>query len=636
MPGMRGFFGVLAATAGLAGPVICAAQAPMLTARELFVGANAASWPTPVEVEVVNPGPDTKGFLTAGDFRAGLGEQTVVRYPIDLPRGASKRVILYGVYGYSTQVVLRTERGTVTAPLGTQMLGTMVRPMVYIGDDVGGFAFLRPQQNQQDASQVAFCAPEKAPPRVAGYTEVAAVLLGGGAERMPDAAVEALREYVLLGGTLVFLGGPAPLVWQDPRWRGLLPVSNPRVEVVRRWGRLGIPKAERIDSPATIATGDPVASASVRKVNGHMLYAVRAHGRGRVVAFAPDLLSEPLVDWNARRALLLEAVRPGAFESRSNFGRPDAIDAWTGSSLGASAAAAFSPGDPLDAENDPFQIELPSLAFAGWTLFGFFIAVVPVNFLVLRRLRKTEWAWFTSPLIAAAFAGIFLMQARSLYRMGMSTALNGEVFEHAGRPGALFVGRAMMFFPSAGRYDLGLKDVDSVRQTGNEFEYDYYERPRSQATIQSFVDDGAIRAPDVRTRNLAFQALPFVQRLPGERFLSGRAEWTRDGGLVVKLTNVGRYPLKSILLHTSDLELKRYDGADLDPGQSFDLPELPSSSLGAPAREFGVRSNHGPVLFVTAVIEGLRPGPQVGKLLPEASRVALVSAIEVPASGGGR
>lgn len=636
MPSVRGFFGAIIAAAGVAAPVHCAALAPTVAARELFLGASASARTTPVEVEVTNPGPDTRGFLTTIDAYGSWGDRPIVRYPIELPRGASKRVILYGVYGYGTRVVLETGRGTVATPLPGQMSGNVVRQLVHIGDDAGGFAFLRGEEGVRGSHHVVYCGPEKAPPRMAGYADTAAVLLGGGSERMSDAAVGALREYVLTGGTLVFLGGSAPLVWQDPRWRAMLPVVRPRVEVVRGWGRLGIATADPVNGPVTIATGDPAPSASVRKLSGHALYAVRAHGRGRVIAFGPDLLSAPLEAWNARRALFNEAVRPGAFRWRTFFSRPLSMDLPGGTGPYPGGLSAPPPGYPLETPDDPFQVQLPSFAFAGWTLAGFFIAVVPVNFLVLRRLRKTEWAWFTSPLIAAAFAGVFLFQARSLYALGLTTGLTGEVIEHAGQPGAVFVGEAKMFFPSAGQYDLGLKDVDSVGLTGIDSQYDDYGRPGRGATIQSLVDDGSIRAPAVRTGNLAFQAINFVQRFPGAQFLSTRTEWTRDGGLVVTVTNVGRFPLKSVALHTSDQHVQSYAGSDLDPGQSLTLPAVAARSVIVESREWGVRSKQGPVLFVTAVIEGLRPGPQVGKLLPQASRVTLVSALDVPEFGGRR
>lgn len=612
---------------------LATAQAPTLIAQELFRGASVSQRPVPVEVEVSNMGPDASGFLVA-DTEYGNDGQPPVRYPIDLPRGSTKRVVIYGVSGYDARVVLRTDRGTTTFRFPPTNVEYANNYFVHIGDDMGGFEFLRDRSGDQSRFAAVYCTPEKAPPRTAGYSSIAAVLLGAGAERMSDASVRALREYVLLGGTLVFLGGPAPITWQDPRWRDLLPVVNPRVAVLSRLGRLGVGQAAPISGPATIATGDPISAAASRSLRGQTIVAVRGFGRGRVFTFGFDLASPPLATWNARRSYLIQALQLSVY-GRSHFeGRFDSGAATAGGPTYATNPAS---GRPL---NDPFQMEVPSTTFVGWVLFAFFVTVVPVNFLILRRLRKTEWAWVTSPAIAAAFTGVFLYQARSLYALGLSVGLDGCVIEHMGRPGALFQGTARMFFPHSGSHDLGLKDVDSVNASQpefNEYGYGYPYEGQRRNTIRDFVDDGTVRAPRVETPNLAFEAMQFVQRIPGATFLRGTAQWRPKNVLRVEVTNVSRYRLRSIVLGVNTAAgCRPRDVSDLDPGESAVFEAGPVKTDPRANREWGALSPNGPIVFVCAEIEGFRPGPQVGKLLASASSVRLVSALEVPAKGAPR
>ena len=56
----------------------------------------------------------------------------------------------------------------------------------------------------------------------------------------------------------------------------------------------------------------------------------------------------------------------------------------------------------------------------------YFVVVVPVNFLVLKKLGRGEWAWFTAPIISLIFAGVLFSRAQNLYSAKMSTASAGR------------------------------------------------------------------------------------------------------------------------------------------------------------------------------------------------------------------
>src|SRR5438067_74336 len=94
----------------LAGPAL--GQKIFMTASPLYDGLQPGQGVTPVEVDLVNLGPDARGVVnvSVGSFNTN--------YPVELPQGARKRLITYPdcgdyVYGGQIQFQLITNRGRV-------------------------------------------------------------------------------------------------------------------------------------------------------------------------------------------------------------------------------------------------------------------------------------------------------------------------------------------------------------------------------------------------------------------------------------------------------------------------------------------------------------------------------------------
>ncbi len=108
----------------------------------------------------------------------------------------------------------------------------------------------------------------------------------------------------------------------------------------------------------------------------------------------------------------------------------DAIEANAGKNVdilsNASSSAAVAPSPGMAAWNDfnpvaaaargslqsAARIEIPKRSFVLWVVVGYLIVLAPVNWIVFRCLRRTEWAWAAAPVIAVVCTGAVIRMAQ--------------------------------------------------------------------------------------------------------------------------------------------------------------------------------------------------------------------------------
>ena len=142
---------------------------------------------------------------------------------------------------------------------------------------------------------------------------------------------------------------------------------------------------------------------------------------------------------------------------------------------------------------DPFNTKLPPTTKVLWILCTYFVVIIPINFLLLKKLKRGEWAWFTAPVISLSFAGAFFAAASDLYSAKLSTATQGLLVATAHTPETLFFGKSQLFFPRGGEYDLKLQNLDSLG-AGQGDPYDYSGGYRSRQEY------GGLNAIDIAAR----------------------------------------------------------------------------------------------------------------------------------------
>jgi len=455
----------------------------------------------PVQLEVNNVG---KPEIV--QIKWGTG-QTEVSTFFDMPTGATKRRVIYmNTPAYYGSAEIRVRRGFIDVPISVE-LGTNTdyeaTKVGIISDVVGlGSTFTRDRAkpNSQDQLNyvVGVAKPGSSPDRSVGYRGLEALFLGEGSERLSDGEVSAIKLAVLQGLNLIFVGGTISPVVNDSRWADLLPVF-PSGEV----RSVLPPKHYMTYGPAVAATpmllAEAKSDAEVLRSGDVVVEAVRPLGMGSVTFLAFDPFHSTWKQWPGRFKWL---------ETRSYYASdlPDDLTA-----LDASIDFGLDEGGESGPSVDVFGIQMPSAGRITAVLIGYLILVVPVNFLILRRLKRGELAWITAPLIALGCAGILFAFAGRLYSAEASRYSSGYLLASDGVDEAVFVGNQQIFFPGTGSYDLGLTGVEYVGSG------DIYADtgPFGQIQVQNkLVDMGAVAAPNYEVSNLSFRQLDLTQRLP--------------------------------------------------------------------------------------------------------------------------
>lgn len=578
-------------------------------ASVMACGLAAAAGPLGIRVEPLYEGPRTSGMVAlvatvsnSGPDAAGAIEISAegmlpIRFPVSLPRGSVKRVRVMApqnpYYG-SPSVVLETNRGIVRALIPpTQAEVSEDHPAaLMVGGASGELNFLEEHTGL-------FVAPEEAPERPVAYASMRFVLLGEGAERMTDAAVAAVQAWAETGGTVVLVGGASSPLLFDRRWTGFLPMAvegarpvRVATNVERLWGR-PMPNVPIAAVFGKLAPGSRIVA------DGPMpLVIERALGAGRVVLFAVNPFEGPLRTWPGRKKMFERHVpsvgSPGMMGLQSQ--------PWDSS-------ASVGPAARPIGSFDPFTVELPATGTVLMLLAGYVILVVPVNFIVLRRLRRGEWAWVTSPLLSLGFASVFFSFAADLYKTPMGRAVTGTLYLDSRLATSYLVGNAQMFVPRGGTYDLRFDQVDWVAPVGFDL-YGYSGRSESRIDL-GLIDNGTLHARRASFPNLAFHQFGFSEQVPTGGWLTVRGK-VENGKVRLVLTNGSPYTLEG-RLGRGDANAQTF--GRLGPGATaavqMDGKSVPS------------------VVDVFGTIEGLAAGPRIGRDYSAPNALQLAAHLEV-------
>ena len=638
-----------AISVGLA--AVAAANPRDFTINVKPVFQSAFSWSNaPVVVDVENRGPDAIGQIIAS------GDRQSTRYPVELPTGSKKRIVTYpssAAYGLPPELLFDTDRARIPLPLvnqGSYVYGGMTL-IALISDNAGDLGFLRQGvETTPNSAQAtfgdAYCLPEDAPERPVGYQGLSTVVLGEGSDRLSDASIQALKSYTLTGGTVIFVGGASARTLNDPRWAGFIPGSNFVTKNVKGSRVLSRIQGSTFDDSMTVSSGKPALFAKTQMDGDVPMIMERGYGFGKVVLFAFNPFEDVLSRWAGRKRLFTQFARGFEFQRAVQYlaqfeASHSPYDPY---STGYPHAATTSGGVMISStpqQSDPFSVELPGATKVFWILAAFFVAVVPINFFVLRKLGKGEWAWVTAPLISLGFAGIFLNQASDLYSARLSTATTGALIVHQGSPEAVFIGSTQMFFPAGGTYDLKMKDVDQLG-SGTQ---DYYGRTDSSRTQVNPIDTGTIRISDLKAANLAFEEIGYRQRFSETPNIRIQSKMVSNGLVEVTVQNSWTFDLRNAAVIVAGV---RHGLKALKPGESqtLQVPATPSSRRPQPntppgsyqpGAEFieGLTIRQSIVALVSD-IDGLKAGPQIGETVLARSSTWLVQIAPLPTQGVGQ
>jgi hypothetical protein len=413
------------------------ASGVVMEARTLLGGnARTGSWMA-IDVRLTNSGPPI-----VGEIRLAGGAQGRTRFgaAVDLPTQSDKTYRLYAqplTFGREIKIDLVSGESTVATTKASFTLLDVNRLVVGIvaerASDIIGSIDLPPGPNGVAPLTVAID-PADLPARVEAWGTLDRLVWQDiDSSRLSTEQLSALRGWVAGGGRLVIVGGtagPASLSAFPDLMLPYRPTATTDVAPASLGALLGEVPDVATDMPAL--SGELSGGRALVSVGDRVVAAERAYGGGAVTIVGFD----PTVDWIATTDTATRLW--GQLLPPRSLGGPVIGD---------------------DSQIVSAASQLPSLALpeVGWliALLGAYILLIgPVNYLVLRRLDKREWAWVTMPVLIVAFAA-------GAYGFGSllrgSDLIINEVAIVRGSPGAtdgtaqIYLG---VFSPARGTYQL--------------------------------------------------------------------------------------------------------------------------------------------------------------------------------------
>lgn len=426
--------------AGLAVAPATAVEAPAgltMEASVLMDGhARVGSWMA-IDIRVANQGP-----AISGELRLAGGAQGRTRFgtPVDLPTQSDKVYRLYAqppAFGREIEIslvdgatVIATTKAAFSVHESSQLVvGVVAEQPGDIVDDLD----LLPNQNSVAPLTIALNV-EDLPARVEAWGVLDRVVWQDtDSARLTTEQIAALRGWVAGGGRLVIVGGtsgPASLSAFPDILLPFRPTATTDVEPEALGALLGEIPATATVLPAL--TGQLSGGRALATAGDRTVAAERSYGSGSVTIVGFD----PTASWIG-----------GTSQAEGMWRRLLPTRSAGGPILGDDSQI-------VAAASQPPTLALPPIGGLIALLGAYILLIGPINYLVLRRLDRREWAWITMPVLIIAFAaGAYGFG--SLLR-GTDLIVN-EVAIVRGSPGAtegtaqVYLG---VFSPTRGTYQL--------------------------------------------------------------------------------------------------------------------------------------------------------------------------------------
>lgn len=355
----------------------------------------------PVRVTLTNEGPPVDGQVRVSVPRND-GSVTVYARSVDLPTQSRKEFFLYvNAEGYMRQLQVDLVDGRdVLASATPRLVWVDSADLLYgvLAAHPSEFGVLGEVVPTNGVAHVAQLDLEDLPDH-ARALKALDVLVVSDVDTGPlsDAHRAALTAWVSGGGRLIVAGGPG---WQKTAaGLGDLPPLRAEAEatVADSTGLIAFAGGAALDVPLPIAVGILTDDAIVLASQGNSpLVVVRALGYGEIVSLAFDPATAPLVGWDGTAGLYRRLL------SRTHY-RPSWADGFSDWMQAAEAVTTVP------------TTGLPAVSGLCGFLAAYVLAIGPINYVVLGRLKRREWAWFTIPALVLGFSGLAYLTGYRLH-----------------------------------------------------------------------------------------------------------------------------------------------------------------------------------------------------------------------------
>jgi hypothetical protein len=370
-----------------AAPTVAATDGLTMTAKALLQGhVRTGSW-FAVAVDIENTGPAVTGELR---ISGGVDSRTRFGTHVELATGSRKQYILYAqppTFGGNMTVQLVSDTTVVAEAKVAVALHDQVQLVVGVVSEnpakVIGELDLLPNQNGTQPTIIPLSASDL-PDRIQAWSALDRLIWQDtDASQLTPGQLAALRTWVSSGGRLVIIGGTAGADALTAFPDDLLPY--------RPTGTLDIdPSVLRpllgtipADAPTLTAyAGELITGRALATSGDRVVAADKRFGAGSVTLLGFD----PTTTWIAKGDAIDTPLWRRLLPPRS----------------GGIVSLTDDSGIVAAVSNLP-SLALPPIGGLLVLLFGYILLVGPVNYLVLRRLDRREWAWVTVPSLIAVF-----------------------------------------------------------------------------------------------------------------------------------------------------------------------------------------------------------------------------------------
>ena len=360
-----------------------------LTAAVLLQGhARVGSWMA-IAVHVENAGPSLTGELR---LSGGTQGRTRFSVPVDQPTGSAKDWLLFAqppAFGRSLSIELVAGDGAKVAAADVAFLAHDASQLVVgvVAERPQGIVAqvnLPPNTNNTLPALVTL-SPADLPDRVEGWATLDRLIWQDvDSNLLSNEQLQALRGWLAGGGELIIAGGSAGIGTLSAFPDDLLPYRP----------------TSTIDVPAralsTLLGGVPGTAPDVPGLAGEL-------DHGRALATVGDRVVAAETGYGSGSVTILGVDPASSWLAESK----DVASLWR------RLLPQRTGGGPLITNDDSQLVsavnQLPALALPPTggllaLLGGYILLIGPINYLVLKRLDRREWAWITMPVLIVVFA----------------------------------------------------------------------------------------------------------------------------------------------------------------------------------------------------------------------------------------
>lgn len=418
----------------------------------------------PLRITLENNGPDLSGEVQV--TVSGYGGDSTYGVLASLPQTSRKQLTLYVLpNSYSRQLTVNlvtTEEVLLSQKVQVLPLSNVHYLIGVVAADPDSLSLLAGLDLHQRAETEVVSFPlDQLPERVEGLRSFDCLVINDvDTSTLTSGQRTAVAQWVGSGGRLVVGGGPGARRTVSGLPAELLagsletPLEMTSLTALEAFA--GNEEQIRVPGPFAVAPVDAKGGNALVVEGDVPLVVERALGDGFVDYVALDLTLSPLDAWAGNLAFWRTLLQPGA------------------------AYPEYLPADvsrrELDAQQMMYALQnlpamdLPSVKGLAILLMAYVLLVGPINYLVLRRVKRLDWAWVTIPLLTIGF---------SAGALGIGYALRGSeivlnkisiIQSMPGSPAAVVRSYIGLFSPSRQAYQIDVSGGALVSPLAAEYD----------------------------------------------------------------------------------------------------------------------------------------------------------------------